>query len=58
MEILYWIDVGYACFGVVSLNNKIIDAAPIAKWSIGKNTYEVLKYYKTKKKAKIIKMHL
>jgi hypothetical protein len=51
MEQWYWIDTGYACFGIQSVNNRIIRAAPIAKWSVGKATDYVLNYYKTKKNA-------
>lgn len=50
---LYYIDTGYACFGVEEKDGIVISAAPIAKWSIGKNITKVLKYFKDKKNAKI-----
>lgn len=49
---LYFIDLPYACFGLVTENNLIVRAAPIAKWAKGKNINEVLNFYK-KKGAKI-----
>lgn len=51
----YWISTDYATFGIFSCDNVIVsDAAPIAKWCIGKPTLDVLWYYK-KKKGAIIK---
>ena len=32
MTKLYWIDIGYACFGIEVSNQVVIDAPPIAKW--------------------------
>lgn len=54
-EEIYQIDVGYACFGLVFINNIVISAAPIAKWTIEKNKNKVLSYYKSKKRAKVIR---
>ena len=47
----------YAVFGLIIENEKVVDAAPIAKWTIGKNWVEVGTYYRQKKKAnfKLIK---
>ena len=50
---LFQIDVGYACFGIVSDGTQIIEAAPIAGWSISKSEDYVLNYFKTRKRAKI-----
>lgn len=48
----YWINLPYACFGIVVENNKVVRAAPIAKWALGKDIQFVLNFYK-KKKAEI-----
>ncbi len=52
-HMIYQIDTGYACFGLVVKDGTIVEAAPIAKWTIGKNVGGVLDYYR-KKKAKVI----
>lgn len=31
----YYIDVGYACYGIVVINNRVVEAPPIARWMIG-----------------------
>ena len=51
----YYIDIHYACFGIVIKDNIIIDTAPIAKWMLGKTTTEVSKWLKSKN-AKIIRL--
>jgi hypothetical protein len=53
---LYSIDTGYAYFGIVEENGVAIEAAPIAKWCVGKNIDYVLKYFRENKKANIIKI--
>lgn len=53
MEKLYWVSLPYATFGIISKDGWVIDAAPIAKWAIGKTMNEVWKYYTYKKKAVI-----
>lgn len=52
---LYYIDTHYACFGIIEERGVVINAAPIAGWAIAHSIDEVLHYYKTKKKAIIIK---
>lgn len=37
METLYWINLSYACFGVVVKDNIIVKSAPIGSWAIGKS---------------------
>ena len=54
-EILYHIDIDYACFGIIAKNGIVIEAAPISKWALGKSINDVLNYYKNKKNAKINK---
>lgn len=55
---LYRVELGSLTFGVIVTGNnvsKILDAAPVAKWGIGKSWDSVRKYYE-KRKAKIQKM--
>lgn len=56
-QMLYWIDTKYACFGLIVDHNVIVDAPPIAKWTIGKDINYVINYYKYKKKGKAIKIN-
>lgn len=53
MTRLWWIKTHYACFGVESVDKLVVDAAPIARWSIGKDIDWVLHYYQDKKRAEI-----
>jgi hypothetical protein len=48
----YQIDTGYACFGIVLRGGECIEAAPIAKWMIGKSFTEIATWVK-KKNGKI-----
>jgi hypothetical protein len=36
MSDLYRVTLSYACYGVVVRDGQIIEAAPIARWSVGK----------------------
>lgn len=58
-EKLYYIDTGYAVFGIVTdrYDNKVIRAAHIANWTVGKNIASVLRYY-AKKDAEIQVSHI
>ena len=38
----------WACFGLIIENNTVIEAAPIAGWSVGKPVREVLGHFKRK----------
>ena len=50
MEHLYYVDVSYACFGIVTdTTGQITKTAPIAKWTIGKYISYVKHYFETKK---------
>jgi len=50
MEVLYQVTTSYAVFGVVTdTEGRVIAAAPIAKWAIGKNIRTVIKYFKSKR---------
>ena len=48
----YRIELPYACFGVVVDKGKIVEAAPIARWTIGKDAKAVFEYFK-KTKGKV-----
>jgi hypothetical protein len=48
MESLYWISLSYATFGIVVRGLKVIKAAPIAQWTVGKKLDYVLSYYQNK----------
>jgi hypothetical protein len=34
---LYWIDINYACFGIITKNKIVKETAPIGKWMKGKH---------------------
>lgn len=36
-ETLWQVDIRYACFGIVSEDGVVIEAAPIGRWMIGKD---------------------
>lgn len=52
---LFWVDIGYACFGVESKDDKVIYTAPIVKWMTGKTLKEI-KPWLVSKKAKVIEI--
>ena len=39
----------YAVFGLVAVDGRIVDAAPIARWTVGKTEAEVAAYYRRKR---------
>lgn len=41
---LYYIDIGYATFGIEVKDDTVIDAPPIAKWMIGKLLEDIEKF--------------
>jgi len=51
---LYWVSTDYATFSLMAnTSGKIVQAAPIANWTIGKSAYGVTQYYANKKNATI-----
>ena len=52
-KILVSIDTGYANFGIICQGGKVIEAAPIANWAIGKSAKFVIDYYRKSKGATI-----
>lgn len=55
MNRFFWVNIHYATFGISSENNIVTDAAPIAKWMIGKTLQEI-KPWLLNKKAKVIEL--
>jgi hypothetical protein len=49
---LHYIDVGYACFGLVVRAGVVVQAPPIAYWTLGRPIVVVRRYYEVKKKAR------
>jgi hypothetical protein len=47
------IDTGYACFGLISEDGVIVEAPPIAKWTIDKKEKFVINYYRKMKNARV-----
>lgn len=41
-----WISLHYATFGVEVRDGRIVDAAPIARWAVGKAERPVADYYR------------
>jgi len=52
-ERLFWIDIHYATFGIVSINNTIIETAHINAWMKGKTLQEI-KPWLINKNAKVV----
>ena len=45
MDDLWHIRTDFACFGIVAKDGKVIGAAPIAAWTIGKDLDWALRYW-------------
>jgi hypothetical protein len=42
----FWVDIGYACFGIASDKAGVVrEAAPIAAWMIGKTLEEIKPFF-------------
>jgi len=48
-DVLYYVDLSYACYGVIVRHEKVIHAAPIARWAIGKPFAELVRFIKRKR---------
>lgn len=52
----FWVDVGYACFGIVADGSGVVrEAAPIAAWMLGK-TLQDIKPFLLRKGAKVVEI--
>lgn len=45
---MLWISLPYATFGLVLERGKVVQAPPIARWTIGKTMSTVVNYYRKK----------
>lgn len=43
-----WVSLAYATFALATEDGIVVDAAPVAKWAIGKNEKYVADYYRRK----------
>jgi len=41
MERFFWVDIHYACFGILAKDNIVKDTAPIVRWMIGKALVDI-----------------
>jgi hypothetical protein len=41
-----WVSLPHATFGLAVANGRVVDAAPIARWAIGKDESRVAAYFK------------
>lgn len=41
-----WVSLPFATFGLAVLDGKVVDAAPIARWCIGKDEQYVADYWR------------
>ena len=55
-NILYWVKLPYATFGVVVRMGMVVSSAPIAKWAVGKN-YQVFAQWVVKKGGSLRKVN-
>lgn len=40
-----YVDLPYACFGLEAVAGRVTDAAPIARWTVGRRLDEVRRHY-------------
>lgn len=45
---LIYVDLPYACFGLEAHEGVVVDAAPIARWAVGRPLEEVRRYFEKK----------
>ena len=50
-----WVSLPYATFGIEVRDGRVVDAAPIARWAIGKSEQYVANYYR-RKGARFVKL--
>ena len=43
-----WVSLPYATFGIAAENGVVVDAAPIARWAVGKQERFVADYFRRK----------
>lgn len=55
MERLFWVDLHFACIGIVAVDGIVSHVAPIAGWMKGKKLEEI-HVYLVKKNANVIEI--
>jgi hypothetical protein len=50
-----WVSLPWATFGVAVQGGRVVDAAPIARWAIGKDERAVADYYR-RRGARFVKL--
>ncbi len=51
----FWVDIGFACFGIESTDGKVSAVAPVAGWMMGKTLGEIRPYL-VSKRARVIEI--
>jgi hypothetical protein len=51
----FWIDIHYACFGIIATEDVVSEAPPIARWMVGKSLADI-KSWLLNKKAKVLEI--
>jgi hypothetical protein len=57
VELLIWVDLPWACFGMIALNGVVVEAAPIAGWAKGKMVREVTDHFERRGATVLVKLH-
>lgn len=51
----FWVDVGFACYGIEATDGRVSAVAPIAGWMLGKTLAEIRPYL-AGKRAKVVEI--
>jgi len=55
-ETLWWISGPRWTFAVVEIDGKVVEAAPISKWAVGKSIDDVIKWWKRKGADRVVEL--
>jgi hypothetical protein len=44
----FWVSLSYATFGIALRSGRVVEAAPIARWAVGKDGEFALNYFRRK----------
>lgn len=50
-----WVSLPWATFGIAAHDGRVVDAAPIARWAIGKPADQVAAYYR-RRGARLVRL--
>ena len=53
MEKLYRVVIHYACFGFTAVDGVVVEAPPIAHWTVGRRVADVVSYYESVKGGEV-----